>query len=70
MKVDRETGLLAYESAQEWRMIAADDPEPSSDDCTVPIDGTRIDTVEKGRAFLASVAAQLKVLNDPANRSA
>ena len=69
VKADPETGLLAYESAQEWRTIAADDPEPTADDCTVLADGTRIDTPEKGRAFLASVAARLAVLNDSGNTS-
>lgn len=56
-----------YNSAQHWRSAAAGDPAPTADDCTVLVDGTRIDSPEKGRAFLASVVAQLEVLNDPAS---
>jgi len=57
MKTDPVTGLRTYASREEYRAaLSACDP-PTGDDCTVLVDGTRIDTPERARAYMAEIAA-------------
>jgi hypothetical protein len=55
--------LRTYASREEWRQAVAEFAPPTDDDCTVLVSGERIDSEAKSRAFLESVAEQLRELN-------
>lgn len=42
-------------SREEFNALVADAPEPTSDDVSVLVDGRRVDTPEKVRAFVAEM---------------
>lgn len=50
-------------SAEEWERIVRSAAPPTADDCTITLDGRRIDTPEKLHAWLEELA-ELRALDD------
>ncbi len=50
-------------SAEEWDRIVRSAAPPTADDCTITLDGRKIDTVDKLHAWLEELA-ELRELDD------
>lgn len=58
--IDPETGLQTFASREAYRSSVRSCPPPTPDDCTVLVDGTRIDTAVKAKAHAAAMMAVMR----------